>query len=168
MRVKSSPTPLVLTAPEVAAVVSQLEGESCSARQVRYLLSGLLGTDAERPHGQTRWHGPADVALMRLAVRLEAQGVSAWVVRVVLAYCGTEIRAAWASGAPVALVIRGVTGTIESLATDFAVPAAARVPLRAVWTGVERAMRQTRRARPHLWRWKAGPAVSSFSPVAPT
>jgi hypothetical protein len=36
---------------------------------------------------------------MRLAVRLEAQGVSAWVAHVVLAYCGEEIRAAWRTDA---------------------------------------------------------------------
>src|SRR2546428_5507109 len=86
LRDKSSPAPLVLTAPEVAAVVSQLEGEPCSVRRVRYLLSELLATDAAPQRGQARLSGPVDVALMRLAVRLEAQGLSAWVARVVLAY----------------------------------------------------------------------------------
>ena len=69
--------PLVLTAPEVAAIVSQLEHVPCSVRQVRYLLADLRPPAAARPLREPRLYGPADVGLMRLAVRLEAQGVSA-------------------------------------------------------------------------------------------
>ena len=156
------PKPLVLTAPEVAAVVSQLEGERCTVRQVRYLLYGLLPSDTPVPRGHTRLYGPDDVALMRLAVRLHAQGVSAWVARVVLAYCGAEIRAAWRAGSASALVVRGVTGTIEAATADpSSAPASVRVSLRAVWIGVERAMRGTRRDRPQIWRGRHIPVTAS-------
>jgi hypothetical protein len=128
-----------LTAPHVAAAVVRLEGEPCTARRVRYLLSGVAIRDRapDRGRGTARGYGAVDVALMRLAVRLEAQGVSAWVVRVVLAYCGDEIRAAWRNGAVGALVVRGVTGAIERVKPDADAPSAmARVPLRSVWTGL--------------------------------
>jgi len=80
-----SASTLVLTASEMAQVVARLEGEACSARRVRYLLGGLILGDTVPQRGRTRLYGPIDVAMMRLAVRLEAQGISAWVVRVVLA-----------------------------------------------------------------------------------
>jgi hypothetical protein len=73
------------------------------------------------------------VGLVRLAVRLERQGVSAWAARVVLAYCGDDIRAAWPAGAPAALNVRGVTGSIEMATRDTDVPAnVVRVRLRTV------------------------------------
>jgi hypothetical protein len=46
MRRTCAAAPLVLTAPELADVVSRLEGESCSVRRVRYLLSALAASDA--------------------------------------------------------------------------------------------------------------------------
>src|ERR1700736_6228524 len=103
-----SAVPLVLTAPEVAAVVARLEGEPCTPRRVRYLLSERLAVDGAPRKGQTRLYRPVDVALMRLALRLQAQGLSAWTVRVVLAYSQDVIRAAWRSRADVALAVRGV------------------------------------------------------------
>jgi hypothetical protein len=158
-----SPSALVLTASEVATVVARLEGEACTARRVRYLLSGLLMTETASQRGQTRLYGPVDVALMRLAVRLEAQGVSAWVVRVVLSYGGEEIRAAWRAGATVALAVRGVTGTIEParLQTPTAV---ARVLLRSVTTGNAAAIRRERRTRPMVWMWRPLPASALGPP----
>jgi hypothetical protein len=156
-----SAAPLLLTAPEVAAVVSRLEGEPCSVRRVRYLLSGLSATDAAPPRGEVRLWGPVDVALMRLAVRLGTQGLSPWVARVVLTYSGAEIRAAWTSGASVALAVRGVTGSIEGATPGPDAPAvAARVLLRSVFVGTVSAIRQERRARPTIWRWKARPATA--------
>lgn len=149
-----------VTAAELATVVTQLEGEACTARRVRYLLGGLLPMDGGQ-RGRTRLYGAIDVALMRLAVRLEAAGVSAWVVRVVLAYCGDEIRAAWRSGAAVALSVRGVTGWIHSARPEADGPVAvACVPLRSVLAGNESAIRQARRARPNIWMWRACPAAS--------
>jgi hypothetical protein len=161
MRVE--PSPLVLTAPEVADVVSQLEREPCSVRQVRYLLSALRRTDPEPQRGHARLYDLDDVALMRLAVRLQTQGISAWVTRVVLAYGADEIRAAWSLGAPVALVVRGVTGFLEPVKPEPHTPAAsARVPLRAVWSGVKPAMRSPRRTRP-LWRGRPVPVSVAMS-----
>lgn len=162
MRVESSP--LVLTAPEVAGVVEQLESkECCTVRQVRYLLSGFSRTDAKPPHSHARLYGPVDVALARLAVRLHAQGVSAWVSRVALAYCEEDLRAVWRTNAAMALVVRGVTATVEPvIAADTSTPVAARVPLRTVWFGVERAMRSTRRVRP-LWRGRPVPGPTMLN-----
>jgi hypothetical protein len=156
MRAKRSATPLVLTAPEVAAVVSRLEDQACSVRRVRYLLSGLPATDPTAARGEVRLYGPADVALMRLAVRLEARGVSAWVAQEVLAYRADEIRAAWRAGAPAALQVRGVTGSIEMATRDTDTPpGVVRVPLRPVFVGIASAIRRERRARPTIWRWRA-------------
>jgi hypothetical protein len=148
--VLGKPLATFLTAPDVAAAVVRLEREPCTARRVRHLLSGVVISDrAPRRGRRTRGFSAVDVALMRLAVRLEAQGVSAWVVRVVLAYCGDEIRAAWRRRTAVALVVRGVTGTIEGVTPEADAPAAmARVPLRSVLRGIGPAMRRTRRARP--------------------
>jgi hypothetical protein len=155
--------PLVLTAPEVAAVVTRLDGEASTARRVRYLLSDRLALDGAPRKGQTRLYRPVDVALMRLAVRLEAQGVSAWVVRVVLAYSGDVIRAAWHARADVALTVRGVRGTIESASTATT-PSVACVPLRPVWNGVERAIRRARHHRPNVWLWRHVPAAVLAQP----
>jgi hypothetical protein len=151
--------PLVLTAPEVAAVVARLDGDACTPRRVRYLLSHRLAVDGARRKGQTRLYGPVDVALMRLAVRLQAQGLSRWTVRVVLVYSREILRDAWRSRAAVALVVRGVRGTIESAATATPGPADASVPLRPVWVGVERAIRRERLQRPRVWQWRAVPAA---------
>lgn len=144
--------PLVLTAPEVATVVTALDGTACTARRVRYLLERPTAA-AGLVRGQTRLYGLAEVALMRLALRLEAQGVSGWVARVVVAYCGDAIRAAWQSGAAVALVVRGVTGTLVPI-RDAGRPAAAVVPLPAVWQGLAQAVRAERRRHPDVWRWR--------------
>jgi hypothetical protein len=154
----------VLTASEIAAVVTRLEGEACTARRVRYLLSGLLQTDSGTQRGHTRLYGPIDLAMMRLAVRLEAQGVSAWVVRVVLSYGGEEIRAAWRAGASLALAVRGVTGTIEPAKLETPTsPAVARVLLRSVTTGNVAAIRRERRTRPMVWMWRPM-AASALGP----
>ena len=155
-----SAAPLALTAPEVAALVSRLEGEPCSVRRVRYLLVGLPATDGAPPRGEVRLYGPVDVALMRLAMRLEAQNISAWVAQVVLAYGVEAIRAAFRSGEDVALVVRGVIGSIERAKPELDTsPVAARIPLRSVFAGLESAIRRERRARPHIWRWKTRPAA---------
>ena len=81
-------TPKALTAIEIAQTVSRLTGTEVSVRRVRHLLvvSGL-GTELQtRQHGQTRLFGVLDLALVRLAIELERQGISAWVGRVVLTY----------------------------------------------------------------------------------
>lgn len=153
MRRPVPPLPLVLTAPEVAAVVTALEGTACTARRVRYLFDGQRGA-AGVVRGQTRLYGLPEVAVMRLVLRLEAQGVSGWVARVVVTYCGDAIGAAWRRGAAAALVVRGVTGTIEPVRDATARPAAACVPLPPVWRGIERAVRAARRRHPDVWRWR--------------
>jgi hypothetical protein len=140
--------------------VSRLEGEACSVRRVRYLLSGLPATDAIQARGEVRLYGPVDVALMRLALRLEARDVSAWVVQVVLAYRADEIRAAWRTGAPAALQVRGVTGSLEMATRDTDTPpGVVRVPLRPVFVGIASAIRHERPARPTIWRWRASLAT---------
>jgi hypothetical protein len=157
---------LVLTVSEIADVVGRLENRPCTTRQARYLLAGLLHGDVAPQRGRTRLYGPIDVALMRLALRLESQGISAWVARVVLAYCGDEIRAAWASNRPVALSVRGVMGTIEPANREEMPGAVARVPLRSVLVGIDAAIRRERRARPTVWMWRPRMATALAKGIA--
>ena len=72
-----------MTVTEVADLTSRLAGRPCSPRQVRYLLiGGGLGTDVQRrTHGSTRLYSVIDVALMRLALRIEREGGSPSIAR---------------------------------------------------------------------------------------
>src|SRR5262245_55072051 len=102
--------PKVLTAVELARVVSRVSGRTMSARRVRHLLvDSALGTELQgRRHGQTRLFGLLDLAILRLVVELESQGISAWVSRVILTYVRDDIVRAFKSSAPVALAVRGL------------------------------------------------------------
>jgi hypothetical protein len=139
-----------LTTVELAKVVSALE-QPCSARRVRYALSA--GGTNRQGRGRTRLHAADDVALMRVALRLEAAGVSAWVARVVLAYLQDSLIAAIRSRRPKALHVFGVRGSIRP-ASEPAPPGTIVVPLRSVMHGVLEKMRQTRRDTPTIWAWQ--------------
>ena len=149
-------TPPLLTADEVAHLVSRIEGRRCSARQVRYLLvSGRIGTDVHRRRqGQTRLYGILDVALMRLAVRATREGVSRTVTRVVLTYLRNDLVRAWKAGAAVALAVVGVQGTLEPLLKGRPSWAVAWVPLREVWQGLDKHVRQVCDLRATVWMWR--------------
>jgi hypothetical protein len=144
-----------LTVSEAATVASHLAGRPCSPRQVRHLLvRGGLGTDTgKRTRGETRLYGSLDVALVRLALRLQADGVSPWVVRVVLTYLRNDLVRAWKSSAAVALAINGLKGTLEPALKPRPASAAAWVPLRDIFKGIDVEIQRTC-ARDTVWMWR--------------
>jgi hypothetical protein len=145
-----------LTVSEVAKVAGQLAGQPCSPRQVRHLLvRGGLGTDTgRRMHGQTRLYGTLDVAFVRLALRLQVEGVSPWVVRVVLTYLRNDLVRAWKSSAAVALAIRGLKGTLEPALRSRPASLSAWVPLREIGRGIDSEIQSTRDAHETVWMWR--------------
>lgn len=147
--------PKLLTATEVAALVSRLESRACSSRQVRYLLlTGRLGADFEpRIQGQTRLHGVLDIAFVRLAVRLSREGTSPAVARVVLTYLRADVIRAWKAAAPLAVAVRGVQGSLEPAFKGRPAWAAAWVPLRDVWHGLDTHVQEACDARSTVWMW---------------
>ena len=154
-----SVTPDLLTLGEVALLASRLTGRSCSQRQVRYLLIGCgLGTDAHlRNRGQTRLFNLIDVALMRLALAIAGEGGSAPIARVVLTYLRNDIIRAWKAGAPVALAIRGVQGSLEPVLKARPSWAVTWVPLRDIWHGLDREVHQVCQKRSTVWMWRKVP-----------
>ena len=145
-----------LTVSEAARIASHLSGRPCSPRQVRHLLvGGGLGTDpGRRTRGQTRLYGWLDVAFVRLALQLEAEGVSPWVARVVLTYLRNDLIRAWKAGAAVALAINGLRGTIEPALRSRPVSATAWVPLREIYRGIDAEIQRSCDARETVWMWR--------------
>ena len=153
-------TPKALTAAELAQIVSRLSDRHVSARRVRHLLveSGL-GTEWQaRQQGQTRLFGVLDLAIVRLAIELERQGISAWVARVVLTYLRDDLVRAFRSSAPVALAVRGVRATLEPALKGQPSGLAAWVPVRDVWKGLDAEVAAARAAKPTVWMWTEVPA----------
>ena len=152
--------PKALTGLELAQLVSRLSGRPVSARRVRHLLvEAGLGTELQaRQQGQTRLFGVLDLALIRLAVELEAQGVSAWVMRVVLTYLRDDLVRAFRSSAPVALAVRGLRATLEPVLKAKPPNLLAWVPLRDVWKGLDAEVMATRAGKPTVWMWSEVPA----------
>lgn len=153
-------TPKALTALELADLISRLTSQPVSARRVRHLLvDGGVGTELQsRRQGQTRLFGVLDAALMRLAVELEAQGVSAWVARVVLTYLRDDLVRALKASAPVALAVRGVRASLEPTLKAKPPGLAAWVPLRDVWKGLDAEITARRAEKPTVWMWSEVPA----------
>jgi len=145
-----------LTVSEAAKVAGHLAGRPCSPRQVRHLLvGGGLGTDTgQRRRGQTRLYGSLDVTFVRLALRLQAEGVSPWVVRVVLTYLRNDLVRAWRSSAAVALAIRGLQGTLEPALRSRPASTSAWIPLREIAKGVDAEIQRIREARETVWMWR--------------
>jgi hypothetical protein len=149
-------TPKMLTAAEVAGLCGDLTGRRCSPRQVQHLLvTGALGTDTKRrANGQTRLYGIVDVAFVRLALRLRADGVSPWVARVVLTYLRDDLIRTWKAGAATTLTIRGVHGCLQPALRTTPADVAAHVPLREIWRGLDVEVHQVCAARSTVWMWR--------------
>jgi hypothetical protein len=152
----------LLSLNEVAQMVGRLEHRRCSTRRAHYLLvGGGLGTDTQRRRrGQTRLYGLLDVAFVRLAVRLEHEGVSPWVTRVVLTYLRNDLVKAWRAGALLSLAIRGVQGSLEPALKARPSWAVAWVPLRDIWHGLDGEVRRQCDTRKTLWMWRHVPVQS--------
>lgn len=148
--------PKVLTASEVASLCARLTGRRCSTRQVNYLLiGGGLGTDARRrANGQTRMYAVLDVAFVRLALRLQADGVSPMVARVTLTYLRSDLIRAWKSGAALALAITGVHGSLQPVLKARPAGAVAFVPLLEIWRGLEGELQKVCATRAEVWMWR--------------
>jgi hypothetical protein len=122
------------------------------------LVQGGLGTELQRrQQGQTRLFGTLDLALLRLAMELERQGISAWVSRVVLTYLRDDIVRAFKSAAPVALAVTGLRGSLEPALKARPSSVMAWVPLREVWKGLEGEIVGVRAAKPTVWMWAEVP-----------
>lgn len=157
----------LLTVSETARLASHLTGHPCSPRQVRHLLiDGGLGTDAgRRTRGETRLYGALDVAFVRLALRLQADGVSPWVGRVVLTYLRNDLIRAWKASAQVALAIHGLKGTLEPALKPRPAMATAWVPLRDISRGIDAEIQRACAGRDTVWMWRkvSVHAVRTFS-----
>ena len=154
-------TPKLLTAGEAAALASELTGHPCTARQVRYLLiQGRLGSDvAPGRRGETRVFGVLDLALLRLALALQAEGVSPSVARTVLTYLHDDLMRAWRSAAAMGVAVTGLKGSVEPMPRGRPKGAVAWVPLRELWRDLEAHIHRVREARPHIWMWKHRPVA---------
>jgi len=149
----------LLTASEAARAVSRLTGRKCSARRVRHLLVQCgLGTELPmRQKGETRLYGTLDLAVLRLALELERQGVSSWVSRVVLTYLRRELVLAWRSGSNVALAVNGLKGSVEPALKARPGGTVAWVSLREVWRGLDAEIAEIRTTKPDVWMWRHVP-----------
>ncbi len=154
--------PKLMTAVEAARAVSRLTGRKCTARRVRHLLvQSQLGTELQqRQRGQTRLFGVLDLAIMRLAIELERQGVSSWVTRVVLTYLRNDIVMAFKSAAPVALAISGLRGSVLPALKAKPPGTVAWVPLREVWKGIDAEIGHVRAASPTVWMYRDVPLAA--------
>ena len=154
--------PKLLTAVEAARSLSKLSGGEFTPRRVRHLLViGGLGTELQRrQRGQTRLFGALDLAMLRIVVELERQGISAWVARVVLTYLRDDIVRAFKSAAPVALAVNGIRGSLEPSLKSRPSFAVGWVPLRDVWRGLEHEIAMVRDAKPTVWMWAEVPCHS--------
>jgi hypothetical protein len=151
--------PNVLTVGEVAALCARLEGRRCSRRQVTYLLidGGISGEARRRGHGQTRVFGVLDVAFVRLALRLQAEGVSPMVARVTLTYLRSDLIRAWKAGAAVALTVAGVHGSLQPAMKPKPPDAVACVPLLVIWRGLDGEVHKAAGGRGEVWMWRQVP-----------
>jgi DNA-binding transcriptional MerR regulator len=157
----------LLTSTELAKLASRTAGRKCTARRVRHLLvQGGLGTELQpRRQGQTRLFGALDLAILRVALELEQQGISAQVIRVVLTYLRDDLVRAYKSAAPLALAVNGLRGRLEPTLRTKPASAVAWVPLREIWKGLDQEISGVRDAKPTVWMWAEVPlqAVKRFT-----
>lgn len=68
-----------------------------------------------------------------------------------------DIVRAFKASAPVALAVTGVRGSLEPALKAKPASAAALVPLRDIWKGLEGEIAALRDARPTVWMWSEVP-----------
>lgn len=144
---------LTLTTPELLAAVAQLEGATLPARTLAsWAAKGLVlpsvRWDRRRGRYSPRIYSLADVALVRLIVRLRSRGVSMPQVQAMLAYLGAELREVLKPGTRAALVVDGQRVYIQRPgAADVEVPTGQlRLRLDSVLVGNMKAAREARAA----------------------
>jgi hypothetical protein len=149
-----------LTAQEIADMVNRLDKRllprknkrvKWTARRVRYALNA--GRMEQSRRGHTQLYGPEDVALIRLALRLELRGCSAWVARVVIAYLREALTDAFSRSQMGALHVQGMRAALRPIGADAAAGTIVQ-PLSEAWSGVVTAMKELRRQQPTVWMWR--------------
>src|SRR5262249_13093329 len=133
-------------------------------RKFRYIAQ-LLGMGGHG-HGATRLYDVADVGLVRLCLRLEAE-TSLWLARAAVLYNEPKLRLVLGT-TPVAsaMLLSGnralltTLGEIQQKRWSGTV-----VALRDVWRGVREGMRDIRRRTPEIWVWKPLPATVAVKRV---
>jgi DNA-binding transcriptional MerR regulator len=149
-----------VTVAEVAAILTKLLGTAITTAQVRsvLVLDTRGRTMSPRRHGQTRLYSAVDVALVRLVLRLRAEGVSPTVARVVVAHFRELLAQHWTHHDPMAFAVIGMRGLLLYAKQSRPDGAVAWMDLRDVWRGVERAVQAVRQKAPEVWQWKSQPA----------
>ena len=144
---------------EASTLLSKSMGRRISHQRVRRLLVNAgLGTELQRrQHGQTRLFGALDLAIVKLALELERQGISPWVGKVVLTYLRDDLVRAFKASAPVALSVSGVRGSLGPALRARPSNVAAWVPLREIWRGLDNEIAAVRDAKPTVWMWTEVP-----------
>ena len=74
--------------------------------------------------------------------------------RVTLTYLRTELIRTWKAGAASALVIHGLHGAVQPIVRTPPAGAAAYVPLREIWHGLETEIHRVSGARATVWMWR--------------
>jgi hypothetical protein len=92
--------------------------------------------------------------MVRLALRLHAEGVSAWVARVVLTYLRNDIVRAWKAGASLTLAVSGIQGSLQPSLKARPAGAVASVPLRDIWRGLDAELQAVCQTRDSVWMWR--------------
>ncbi len=150
---------IVLTAPEVARVVSRLEPRMrITDYQVRYLATLRCVTpSAHEPttSGDSALYTPVDVALIRLILRLVAEGAPYWMARAAVAQCAGRLRVQLASGHATTFVVDGPVGSLDGDTSAHARAMTWAVPLSDVRRGLMAALRGERQRQPVWARWGA-------------
>jgi hypothetical protein len=148
--------PILLTAPEVARVISRLEPRSpMTEYQVRYLASQrCVRPSAHEPtaSGDSALYAPVDVALIRLILRLVGEGAPYWMARAAVAQCAPELRAVLATSRAGVCVVNGPVGSVNPNERPTSA-VAWQVPLAEVRRGLHAAILGERRRQPLWARW---------------
>jgi DNA-binding transcriptional MerR regulator len=154
---------LLVTPSEAVEVLRQLEPRAVEAREtditkltparLRYLESyGVVPTvrgSGVKGIGGSRLYGVADIAMLRIWVRLSEMMPTA--ARFTFAYLGDEIRQALASRRALVLVVRGKRAELLTPRQAERVDAAVEIPLLEAVDGVAKAIAALRADRPELW-----------------
>lgn len=150
--------PILLTAPEVARVVSTLEPRMrITEYQVRYLASQrCVVPSAHEPttSGDSALYTPVDVALIRLILRLVSEGAPYWMARAAVAQCAGTLRGTLMSVRSGVFVVNGPVGVVNPDEQPTSAVAWA-VQLADVRRGLVAAIRDERKRQPLWARWGA-------------
>lgn len=164
-------TSLVLTAPEVARVVSRLEPRSrVTDFQVRHLATvRCVLPSAHEPtaSGDSALYTAADVALIRLILRLMDEGARPWMARAAVAQHAEALRAALSSHRAAVFMATGPLGVLNPTDRPTSGPAWC-VRLGDVRRGLFSEIQRERRGQRVWARWGARTAAEAAQLIEAT